>query len=111
MVELQQGDAGFSVAIDYGVRGQTNVHLVGELDIACLGRLRRLLYAVLEDCVRIAVDLRGLRFVDLPAMRLLVEMAAVAAGRDCPLEMQGASGQVARVIDLTSVRELLPLTA
>jgi anti-anti-sigma factor len=111
MVGLEQGDPGFRVAIDYGVRGHTNVQLVGELDIASLGRLRRVLYAVLEDCARIAVDLRELRFVDLPGVRLLVEMAAVAAGRDCPLEMQGASGQVARVIELTSARDLLPLTA
>ena len=99
------------VAITYGRRGETNVRLMGELDIASLSRLRRLLYAVIEDCVRVAVDLRALRFVDIPGVRMLVEVAAVAAGRDCPLRIEGASGQVARVLELTSARSLLPLAA
>jgi anti-anti-sigma factor len=102
---------GLQVAISYGRRGETTVELVGELDIASLSRLRRLLLALLEDCVRVAVDLRKLRFVDLPGVRLLVEVAAVAAGRDCRLEMEGASGQVARLLELTSARPLLPFSA
>jgi anti-anti-sigma factor len=73
--------------------------------------VRRLLYALLEDRARVAIDLRQLRFVDLPGVRLLVEVAAVAAGRDCPLALDGASGQVARVLELTSARSLLPLPA
>jgi hypothetical protein len=44
-------------------------------------------------------------------VRLLVEIADTAAGRRCPFEMKGAQGQVARVIDLTSSRHLLPLPA
>ena len=99
------------LAITYGRRGETSVRLQGELDIASLPRVRRVLYALLEDCVRVALDLRHLRFVDLPGVRLLVEVAAAAAGRQCPLEMRGASGQVARLLDLTSARSLLPLTA
>jgi anti-anti-sigma factor len=101
----------FKMAIEYGRRGETRVELTGELDIANLSRLRRVLLAVLEECARVAVDLGGLRFVDIPGVRLLVEVAAVAAGRDCPLEVAGASGQVARVLDLTSARSLLPMTA
>jgi anti-anti-sigma factor len=97
------------VEIRYGRRGETSVRLEGELDIASLHRLRRVLYALLDDCVRVAVDLARLRFVDVPGVRLLVEVAAVAAGRDCPFEIAGASGQVARVLELTSARSLLPL--
>jgi anti-anti-sigma factor len=99
------------LAIGYGPRGQTSVRLEGELDIASLQRVRRVLYALLEDCERVAVDLRHLRFVDLPGVRMLVEVAAVAAGRDCALVLQGASGQVARVLELTSARSRLPLAA
>lgn len=99
------------VAIGYGASGNTSLELEGELDIASLSRVRRLFYAVLEDCVRVAIDLRRLSFVDLPGVRLLVEMAAVAAGRECPFEITGATGQVERVIDLTRVRALLPLAA
>ena len=96
------------LAITYGRRGETSIRLQGELDIASLPRVRRVLYALIEDCVRVAVDLRQLRFVDLPGVRLLAEVAAVAAGRECPLEIHGASGQVARVLELTSARSLLP---
>jgi anti-anti-sigma factor len=99
------------LAITYGRRGETSIRLDGELDIASLPRVRRVLYALLEDCVRVAVDLRALRFVDLPGVRLLVEVAAVAAGRECRLEMHGASGQVARLRELTSASLLLPLPA
>jgi anti-anti-sigma factor len=104
-------DVNFQIAISYGARGQTSVELAGELDIACLSRLRRVLFAVLDDCVRVALDLRDLRFVDLPGVRLLVELAAAAAHRECPFEVQGVHGQVARVLELTSVRELLPVAA
>jgi anti-anti-sigma factor len=97
------------LAISYGRQGETSVRLEGELDIASLQRVRRVLYALLDDCVRVAVDLRRLRFVDLPGVRMLVELAAVAASRDCRLELEGASGQVARVLELTSARLLLPL--
>jgi hypothetical protein len=44
-------------------------------------------------------------------VRLLVEVAAVAARRDCPLVVDGASGQVARVFELTRADSLLPLPA
>ena len=103
----QRAAPDLEIAIRYGRSGQRQVRLAGELDIANLSPLRRVLLALLEDCVRIAVDLRGLRFVDLPGVRLLLEMAAIAAGRDCPLEFNGASGQVARVLELTSARSLL----
>src|SRR3954452_21131662 len=100
-----------SVGVDYASKGLTRVALVGELDIASLGRLRRLLLAVLEDCGQVAVDLRGLRFVDLPGVRMLVEVSAVARRHQRAFELEGAGGQVARLIELTSARERLPLAA
>jgi anti-anti-sigma factor len=98
------------VAIEYDALGHTRVELVGELDIASLSPVRRLLYAVLEDCARLAVDLHGLHFLDLPGMRLLSELTAAAAGRDCALHVEGATGQVARLMQLASAHALRPLS-
>src|SRR5439155_21140425 len=44
----------FKMAIEYGPCGETRVALTGELDIANLSRLRRVLLGVLEECARIA---------------------------------------------------------
>jgi anti-sigma B factor antagonist len=100
---------GFEVAIQYGHGGHTHVQLAGELDIANLSRLRRVLFALLEQTVRVAVDLRELRFVDVPGVRMLIELNAAARVTDCPLEVTGATGQVARLLDLTNARQMLAL--
>jgi anti-anti-sigma factor len=89
------------LAIAYGRRGDNNVRLEGELDIASLSRVRRVLHALLEESARLAVDLGDLRFVDLAGMRLLSELGAAAAALGCPFELHGASGQVARLLELT----------
>ena len=99
------------VAISYGRRGESTVRLRGELDIASTARVRRLLDALLDEGARIAVDLSRLSFVDLPGVRMLVEVADHAAGRGCPLQLTGVTGQVARVFELTSARSALPLAA
>ena len=101
----------FSLAVEYRSRGRTLVQLGGELDIAGLGSLRRLLYALVEEGRGVLLDLRALRFVDVPGVRLLVDLAALARRRDCDLAMTGAGGEVARVLDLTRVRPLLPMMA
>lgn len=99
------------VDVGLGAHGVTVVALEGELDIASTDRLRRILHSVLEDCVRVSVDLGELTFLDLPGVRLLVEMAAVADRRDCRFEISGATGEVARVLELTRVGSLLPIAA
>jgi anti-anti-sigma factor len=101
----------FRMAIDYEQQGRTSVQLLGELDIASLSRLSRVLHALLDDRGRLAVDLHGLRFVDVPGARLLMELTGVAAGRNCSLQIAGATGQVARVLELTSARFLPPMAA
>lgn len=100
----------FSLAVEYRPQGRTRVQLGGELDIAGLGSLRRLLFALVEEGRRVLLDLGDLRFMDVPGVRLLVDVAALARGRECELAMIGAGGEVARVLELTRVRSLLPLT-
>jgi anti-anti-sigma factor len=101
----------FSLAVEYRAPGRTRVALRGELDIARLASLRRLLYALVEEGRGVLLDLGALRFVDVPGVRLLVDVAALARRRDCELAVTGAGGDVARVLELTRVRPLLPLTA
>jgi anti-anti-sigma factor len=100
----------FGMAIQYGQSGRTVVALSGELDIANLGRLQRVLLALLEDCCAlIRVDLRELRFVDVPGIRLLAELWTEAQDRPRPLEVTGASVQVAPLFDLICARLAQPV--
>ncbi len=103
---MDQMSPAFRVAIGYDRDGTPHVALEGELDIASLARLRRLFVAALGDCRRMVLDLRRLRFVDLPGVRLLAELAAV-----CELEVAGATGQVARLLELLRVRSGVPVAA
>ena len=101
----------FSVAIGYEHDGTPHMALEGELDIASLGRLRRVFEAVLGDSCRMVLDLGRLRFLDLPAVRLLREFDGEAADRACRLEVSGATGQVARLLELIGLRGQPALTA
>ncbi len=96
----------FRVAIAYDRHGTPHVALEGELDIASLVRLRRLFDAALGDRRHMVLDLRRLRFVDLPGVRLLAELS-----RSCDLEVSGATGQVARLLDLLRLRAREPVPA
>ena len=99
------------MTIHYGRRRRTVVDLEGELDIASCSRVGGVLQALVGDSGRLVLDLRALRFVDLPSVRMLADSAALAALRDCPFELEGATGQVARLLELTSARDLLPAPA
>jgi anti-anti-sigma factor len=103
---MQPLSPAFSVAIGYDRRGVCHVALEGELDIASLARLRRLFDAALGDSRSMVLDLRRLRFVDLPGVRLLAELS-----RSCDLEVSGATGQVARLLDLLRLRAPAPVAA
>ena len=94
------------VDVRYDRDGTPHMALEGELDIASLARLRRLFLAALGDRRRMVLDLRRLRFVDLPGVRLLAELSTL-----CELEVAGATGQVARLLDLLRVGSAAPAAA
>jgi anti-anti-sigma factor len=104
--QMDTATPSFCVAIGYDRQGTPHVALEGELDIASTARLRRLLDAALDDRRRMVLDLRLLRFVDLPNVRLLAELS-----RACDLEVSGATGQVARLLDLLRLRAPAPVAA
>jgi anti-anti-sigma factor len=104
MTQMHETPPAFRVAIGYDRHGTPHVALEGELDIASIARLRRLLVAARGDGRRMVLDLRRLRFVDLPGVRLLAELAVT-----CDLEVAGANGQVARLLELLRVRSAVPV--
>jgi anti-anti-sigma factor len=101
----------FRVAVGYDRSGTPRMELEGELDIASLGRLRRLFDAAIVDGVRVVLDLARLRFVDLPGVRLLLELRGVAARHACDFELSGATGQVARLLEFFEPRQPVPAVA
>lgn len=102
----------FRIAVEHDRRGSARLELEGELDIAGVPRLRRLFAAVVEQDAPLLVDLRRLRFVDLAGVRLLRhELPALSADRAADLEVSGATGQVARLLELLGPRRSFALTA
>jgi stage II sporulation protein AA (anti-sigma F factor antagonist) len=84
--------------------------VLGELDIATVPILERAFTAVLEDGdVRmIVVDLADLSFVDSSGLHLLLRMKDACERAD-RLRIVNGSPAVVRLLDLSGVRDLLPL--
>lgn len=90
-------------------RGVT-IRLSGELDVAgCPAIDEALLLIEGEGPGRLAIDLRGLRFIDSSGLRVIVgaHQRAVGAGRE--LSVLIGEGTVARAMALTKLDEVLPL--
>jgi anti-sigma B factor antagonist len=97
-----------TVSVQRGVR-MSVVRLEGELDIAGDDHVRRMLGPLAAEGRAVVLDLSRLTFCDVPGMHALVEFAEAAAERGLRVEVRGARGEVARMLDLTSARDLLPL--
>jgi anti-sigma B factor antagonist len=83
---------------------------VGELDIATAPMLREDFEAVLADraAEMIVVDLTELSFMDSTGIRALLEMNDLCEHAD-RLRIINGSPAVVRMLDLTAVRERLPI--
>jgi anti-anti-sigma factor len=97
-----------SVTVQRGVRAAT-VRFDGELDIASDQQVARTLAVLLDEGHTVVLDLTDLRFCDIPGVRVLVEFSRAAAERGVEVAIRGATGQVARMLDLTRTRGVLPL--
>jgi anti-anti-sigma factor len=82
----------------------------GELDIATVPILERAFGAVLaqDDVPMIVVDLAKLTFMDSSGLHLLLRMNDACAAAD-RLRIVNGSPAVVRLLDLSGVRELLPI--
>lgn len=77
------------------------VKLIGEFDLSSLAVLRRWLPA--RPSASRVVDLSKCAFLDCTVLRLLVERAGAAGEDPDRFCVTGASGQVARLFNLTGV--------
>lgn len=82
------------------------IGLVGELDIATVGRLEQAIREV-EGEPRVCLDLSGLRFIDSTGLRVLLvaDAAARAAGRE--LILRRGPDRVQRAFRLARLEERL----
>jgi anti-anti-sigma factor len=93
------------------VNGSEHIRVAGEMDLAVIGLVgREMERAAASDANRIVLDLRELEFLDAAGIRLLVHLSARSRDGQGRLRINGSGApQVQRVLELTGVRNLLPL--
>ena len=83
-------------------REATRLQAIGELDLAAVSVLRTPADELLDSGVQqLVIDLRGVTFIDVSAVRLLVDLAARAADGGRRLTVIEGSAQVRRMLALT----------
>jgi anti-anti-sigma factor len=91
---------------------QTTIMLRGELDLASVNTMTSAL-AVAErsDARRIVLDLTEVDFIDACGLRALLFASHRSRADGNRLQIRKGPGAVSRMIELTSVVEMLPLAA
>jgi anti-sigma B factor antagonist len=88
------------------------IRLQGELDIATDPTLESaLLHAMEGEAAPIVLDLQRVSFIDSMGLRVLVWAARESREEGDRLRIDGRSGAVRRMIEITSLDRWLPLTA
>jgi anti-sigma B factor antagonist len=82
------------------------VRASGELDLACVPRLRAVLAT---SGSRVVLDLRGVTFLDASGLGVLVTASYRARRAGGAVRLVGASSQVRRVVTITSLDGVLGL--
>jgi anti-sigma B factor antagonist len=89
---------------------QSVVVVLGELDLATAPRLADVLFAQIEvGKTDLVIDLVGVEFIDVTAMRTLLHVADRTSRLGGRLRLQAPSPPVRRVLDLLSLNGLLPI--
>jgi anti-anti-sigma factor len=88
--------------------GELTIVLAGEVDAESAEELRRvLLDAVAQRPTRLAVDLRGLVFIDSASIGALVAARRAATRRRCVFRVVEPTGQVLRLLTVAGVLAVL----
>lgn len=91
-----------------GDTGQVVVVVAGQVDLATAPQLAEALALARRDCpAEVVADLTKVDFLDSVGVRVLVEAAREAGRQGSSLSVWGASGWVARVLEITGVEEYL----
>ena len=106
---LELGDRDFAVRSER-VDGSARVRVAGEMDLAVIGALDRVMQrAEATDATKIVLDLAQVEFMDASGVRLLLDLNQRSQNNGRRLRITRARApQVQRVMQLTGVDELLP---
>jgi anti-sigma B factor antagonist len=84
--------------------------LVGELDMASAGILKACLESIDAGFRHVVLDLTGLTFLDSTGLGLIAETVRRFQPEMRELALHNPSGHVAKVIDLTGLATVVPVT-
>ena len=102
---------GFTARIDQD-RDSVAVRVAGEVDIATAPALEEtLLHALESGAPSIVVDLKQVSFIDSAGLHVLMWAAKESREDGDRLRIDCGSGAVRRMIEITALDGLLPLTA
>ena len=91
-----------------GGGGQVVVVVAGQVDLATAPQLAEALALARREAPQeIVADLTKVDFLDSVGVRVLVEAAREAGQQDSSLSVRGATGWVARVLEITGVEDYL----
>src|SRR4051794_26598860 len=85
------------------------VHVAGELDLASVPELEKVLHGLEHECVRIVLDLSHLGFIDSTGLRLAVIEHHRSMMDGFEFAIVGATGPVLEVLRLTGLDVTLPM--
>jgi anti-sigma B factor antagonist len=89
-------------------RAAFTVRLVGDLDLEGAPLVEsELVRLVSSDGKPVVVDLSGLEFIDSTGLQSLLRASRMAEARGKPVSYTGASAQVAKVLAVTGLDEVL----
>ncbi|MCW3011115.1 MAG: hypothetical protein JWO90_1519 [Solirubrobacterales bacterium] len=92
--------------------GETVVCVLGELDLTAKEELLSAVRDALSDIAPVLLDLSRVEFMDSTGIRALNQLVREADGAGRTLEIGAAlQPQVARVLELTGMGDVLPLRA
>jgi len=104
---MQDGSSGFSITLKHDPDG-VQVRIVGELDLATVPELNRVLETLDGDGYsRLMLDLDGVQFIDSSGLSVIASANRSADSNGHRLTIRCSSWQVRRLFELTGMLEYL----
>ena len=87
-----------------------HVYVEGDVDADTTELLLSVLTQAVDDCPHVRCDLGGVRFFGAAGANALAIAGSRAAGLGHRLELSGASGLTRRVLEITGLHRILPVS-
>lgn len=84
------------------------VTITGMLDLRAVDQLRTQLAALVNDDVRLVIDLGAVEFLDSSGLRALLSARQDVVDRGGSMALRGQSERVQRILEVTGVQNLFP---